>query len=490
MKADLARPLASVLRGPAFQRLPRSSSQSAAPPIVHEVLRSSGKPLDRETRAFFEPRFGHDFGKVRVHVGSQAAESTHAVNATAYTLGNSIVWGQGCYPPVGHAGLGLMAHELAHTLQSGPRRGTQCDLQVENSESNEKEAEAAAQAVIRGQIPRITQRTTIGLARQASPKGSNTQSQSQQATATQPMTRTDFEKILKEQYRVQSITTGTFRDQAVGDMDESKWQSWDPGSSSTTYTWIVEAFRNFETVLGGTPPVNKIVFLESHYAKDAAGHWVAEPNSLSSYGRGELTIYKKITTSNVLRQVGDAFARPTAEQAVRRNITHELGHGIAEIALDQPGSGPAGQDPRLFEDYKAAVGWTTGSTPQLFDIQFPGVRDALNQGKPPPKEAQITPDNWHSSKWKERPVTQYMTDNPGDDFAEAIMAYVNEPDTLRLLSPARYKFIDERKSQWAPQAKKHMNVWEAARKGGPPRTMEPHLPPRRPNIWERSMQAQ
>ena len=490
MKTALARPLLSVFRGPAFRRLPPSSFQSAVPPIVHEVLRSSGKPLDREIRAFFEPRFGHDFCKVRVHVGSQAAESAHAVNAMAYTLGNSIVFDEGCYPPVGRAGLGLMAHELAHTLQGGPRDGMQRNIQVENSASNEKEAEAAAQTVIRGQIPRITQRTSNGLARQESPKASNSQSPSQQAAATQTMTRTDFEKVLKEQYRVQSITTGTFRDQAVGDMDESKWQSWDPGSSSTIYTWIVEAFRNFETVLGGTPPVNKIVFFESHYARDGAGHWVAEPNLLSSYGRGELTIYKKITTSNVLRQVGDAFTRPTAEQAVRRNITHELGHGIAEIALDQPGTGPPGQDPSLFEDYKAAVGWATGSPPQLFDIQFPGVRDALNQGKPPPKEAQITPDNWHSSKWKERPLTQYMTDNPGDDFAEAIMAYVNEPDTLRLLSPTRYKFIDERKSQWAPQAKKHMNVWEAARKGGQPRTLEPRLSPRPPNIWERSTQAQ
>src|ERR1700749_1201527 len=34
------------------------------PPIVHEVLRSSGQPLDANTRSFMEPRFGHDFGHV------------------------------------------------------------------------------------------------------------------------------------------------------------------------------------------------------------------------------------------------------------------------------------------------------------------------------------------------------------------------------------------------------------------------------------------
>lgn len=47
-----------------------TESDSAVPPIVHEVLRSPGKPLDEEMRAFMEPRFGHDFSRVRVPTGS------------------------------------------------------------------------------------------------------------------------------------------------------------------------------------------------------------------------------------------------------------------------------------------------------------------------------------------------------------------------------------------------------------------------------------
>src|SRR5712691_7594491 len=35
---------------------------SVVPPIGHEVLGSPGQPLDAGTRAFMEPRFGHDFG--------------------------------------------------------------------------------------------------------------------------------------------------------------------------------------------------------------------------------------------------------------------------------------------------------------------------------------------------------------------------------------------------------------------------------------------
>jgi Domain of unknown function (DUF4157) len=53
------------------------------PPIVHDVLRSPGQPLDAQTRAFFHPRFGHDFGSVRVHYDNQPPDSPRAVGAQA-----------------------------------------------------------------------------------------------------------------------------------------------------------------------------------------------------------------------------------------------------------------------------------------------------------------------------------------------------------------------------------------------------------------------
>ena len=68
---------------------------TGAPPIVHDVLGSPGQPLDAATRAMMEPRFGHDFGKVRVHTDTCANESAHAVNALAYTVGPQIVFGAG-----------------------------------------------------------------------------------------------------------------------------------------------------------------------------------------------------------------------------------------------------------------------------------------------------------------------------------------------------------------------------------------------------------
>ncbi len=92
-------------------------SQNTIPPIVHEVLRSPGSPLDPATRAFFEPRFGRDLSEIRLHADSTSAESAQAVHALAYTLGPNIVFGSGQYAPATPPGRKLLAHELAHTIQ-------------------------------------------------------------------------------------------------------------------------------------------------------------------------------------------------------------------------------------------------------------------------------------------------------------------------------------------------------------------------------------
>ena len=95
------------------------TSPGVAPPIVYEVLHSPGQPLDRETRSFMEPRFGHDFSRVRVHNSPKAAESARTVNALAYTVGQDLVFDSGRYAPGTGEGRKLLAHELAHAVQQG-----------------------------------------------------------------------------------------------------------------------------------------------------------------------------------------------------------------------------------------------------------------------------------------------------------------------------------------------------------------------------------
>lgn len=88
-----------------------------APPIVHDALSSPGQPLAPATRTFMEPRFGHDFTKIRVHTDETASKSANAVNALAYTVGRNIVFGQGQFRPETTAGRMLLAHELTHSIQ-------------------------------------------------------------------------------------------------------------------------------------------------------------------------------------------------------------------------------------------------------------------------------------------------------------------------------------------------------------------------------------
>jgi hypothetical protein len=121
-----------------------------APPLVHEVLRSSGQPLDRATRLFMEPRLGHDFSQVRVHADAKAAESASAVQALAYTVGRNVVFDRAQYAPHTQAGKRLLAHELAHVVQQGtaPSPAT-VDLRVGAAHDlSETEAERAAERVM------------------------------------------------------------------------------------------------------------------------------------------------------------------------------------------------------------------------------------------------------------------------------------------------------------------------------------------------------
>jgi hypothetical protein len=95
----------------------RETSPAAVPPIVHEVLPSVGQPLDAQTRAFFEPRLGHDFSHVRVHADATAKRWTEAVQAAAYTVGSHIIFAPDRYDSASPAGRQLIA-ELAHVVQA------------------------------------------------------------------------------------------------------------------------------------------------------------------------------------------------------------------------------------------------------------------------------------------------------------------------------------------------------------------------------------
>lgn len=93
------------------------SDVSEVPPIVHEVLRSPGQPLEAETQTLMQSRLGHDLKSVLVHTDDRAPASAQAVNAAAYTVGDRMVFGAGQYAPRTPSGQRLSTHELIHVLQ-------------------------------------------------------------------------------------------------------------------------------------------------------------------------------------------------------------------------------------------------------------------------------------------------------------------------------------------------------------------------------------
>jgi hypothetical protein len=150
-----------------------------SPSSVQEVLRSPGQPLDPATRTFMEPRFGHDFSRVRVHTDARAAESARAVNALAYTVGRDVVFGVGQYAPGTSEGRRMLAHELTHVMQQhsgsfvkrsaltiGPKNNAAEDeaTQISQNVGNLKQSSSLNDPSSR---PRILNNSEIKMQRQA-----------------------------------------------------------------------------------------------------------------------------------------------------------------------------------------------------------------------------------------------------------------------------------------------------------------------------------
>jgi uncharacterized protein DUF4157 len=136
---------------PGFHRSGSETSRRAiSMPRGKNAVQTEGKPLDTAVRAYMEPRFGHDFSKVRVHADADASAATSA--ALAYTTGNHVVFGAGRYRPDTVAGRWLIAHELAHVIQQqGATPGT-----AGVSRPLEREANDAGMHVALGGASRIS----------------------------------------------------------------------------------------------------------------------------------------------------------------------------------------------------------------------------------------------------------------------------------------------------------------------------------------------
>jgi hypothetical protein len=158
-------------RSHALQRKAVGSAPLAVPSSVHETISSPGRPLDADTRGSLEPRFHHDFSRVRVHTDVSAGESAQEVGAAAYTVGHNVVFAPGNFAPTSEEGRTLLAHELAHVVQQ--ESGDPGRL-VSAPEWAEREADSAAAQVQSGAAHTLSLgRTGLNLSLQ--PTGGGTQ---------------------------------------------------------------------------------------------------------------------------------------------------------------------------------------------------------------------------------------------------------------------------------------------------------------------------
>ncbi len=118
--------------GPAVQRSTGAASAAgfeAGGHFEQQLTRGSdgGRPLSPETRAYFEPKFGADFSRVRIHTNGHAAKLNRQIQAKAFTYGSDIHFGGGQFNATTTDGRQLLAHELTHVVQQGGA-GSQADV--------------------------------------------------------------------------------------------------------------------------------------------------------------------------------------------------------------------------------------------------------------------------------------------------------------------------------------------------------------------------
>lgn len=104
---------------PLAERSGSGGPAGVLPSEVHRALGSPGRSLSPATRAYMEPRFGADFGGVRVHTGPGAERAAARLHARAFTYGRHIWLGRG----ETESDRRLMAHELTHVAQQASPQG-------------------------------------------------------------------------------------------------------------------------------------------------------------------------------------------------------------------------------------------------------------------------------------------------------------------------------------------------------------------------------
>ena len=107
-----------------------------------EALAEERRDLDAGTRARLEGMLGQPLRGVNVYVGKQASAAAKALGAEAFAVGQHVFLQEGKFSTSSAEGLGLLAHELTHTLQDKGSR--------DDKEAQARAVEARVSQGVRG----------------------------------------------------------------------------------------------------------------------------------------------------------------------------------------------------------------------------------------------------------------------------------------------------------------------------------------------------
>ncbi|MFI6055856.1 DUF4157 domain-containing protein [Streptomyces violascens] len=334
---------------------------------VHDVLRTSGRPLDEATRTDMESRLGADFSDVRIHNDVAAKASAAEVGARAYTSGSHVVIGDG------GGDKHTLAHELTHVIQqrqdsvAGTDNGS--GLKVSDpSDRFEREAEANATRAMSGSIPLQRQEH----AAQTAPSGTGTEPVQRALTINGHKISEEYKKETENQpledqknkleVTVHAIVAGINAAKQGGELTEDEWQQIHGAEKR-----ILEQLRKLIVSPVGEKGLNKVLGVEvgkhpdfgaknrdvqvNDYAELARGlmGWVdaKENRKKEKAAATEIRVSRgvDILLNSLLLRINGCTERIKSNMnsdEQRQAMEHELVHGVAH-ELAAGGAARAGQ---------------------------------------------------------------------------------------------------------------------------------------------------
>ncbi len=119
--------------------------------------------LEEPQRRTLERYFGRDLRRVRIHLGERAQRATEALGAQAFALGDSdIFFGRGIYSPSRRESIGLLAHEVTHTIEAGAPGGRVIGFSGAPSATGQGEAQAEEAEATLAESPEDSESPTGG----------------------------------------------------------------------------------------------------------------------------------------------------------------------------------------------------------------------------------------------------------------------------------------------------------------------------------------